>query len=99
MPKQKTTTSAPPPRAALAPSAAKLIAAAKQRTAVEAPSDDGMAELRALVEYNDTVPCPARVSADDALEMLRGYGWARASRGALDALCKRAFGRKSYGTK
>ena len=81
------------------PAAAKLIAAAKARQFTAAPPEAALAELREVLAYNDTVPFRARVSADDAIDMLGKHGWPCKSRTALDTMCRRAMGRKSYGTK
>lgn len=79
--------------------AAALIAAAKQRQFTAAPPEAALADLREIIAYNDTVPLRARVSADDAINMLGKHGWTCRSRQGLDSLCRRVLGRKTYGTK
>ncbi len=60
------------------------------------PSAEMLAELRTVCEYNDTAAWKSRVSAEAALEMLNASGWP-GSRHALNNLCSRALGRKSFG--
>jgi hypothetical protein len=98
LPKQtKTKPSAAPAAPSRAPAAAKLIAAAKARQFTAAPPE--LAELREVLAYNDTVPFRARVSAEDAIDMLAKHGWTCTTRAGLDSMCRRVLGRKTYGTK
>lgn len=79
--------------------AAALIAKAKSWCTLPDPSAQALAELRLLLEHNDTATKHERVGADAAINMLRGLGWKGTSRKALNAVCTRLFGRRSYGTK
>lgn len=84
-----------------APSAASLIAQVEARgptSTIPAPSAAALAELRAVIEHNDASPRSVRVPADRAIELLRALGWGGKSRVAFEAVCKRHFGRRSYGT-
>lgn len=74
-----------------------LIAKASRGHAIEEPSATALAELQKVLEYNAGAPWGKRVSAEAALEMLASLGWDR-GRQALDTLCRRRFGRRSYGT-
>lgn len=92
MPKKKVSTYAHAPALA-------LIDAAKRGPVTPAPSPEGIEALRKLIEYNDANPSPrTRVSATAAVKMLRDhYGWTGGSIQALNSLCARTFGRKSWG--
>jgi hypothetical protein len=81
--------------------AAALIAGAKHGTALGAPSDEGLKALRTILDHNDSQNAPTkRVGSQAAIDMLQAhYGWKGASISALNALCRRAFGRKSWGSK
>lgn len=81
---------------AKSPAGALILHAAKGKNVAD-PSEHALAELKAVLEYNDAAPWGKRVSADAAMEMLAGLGWDR-SRATLDAVCRRIFGRRSYGT-
>jgi hypothetical protein len=78
---------------------ALTVTAPVPREPLVPPSPKALAELRKLLEHNDTVARSGagRVSADAAIEMLRAYGWKGAGRGSLNAVC-RQLGRHSYGT-
>lgn len=79
--------------------ASALIAKAKlKQAALPMPSEDALAELKQLLDHNDSSTHRERVSAPDAIAMLKGMGWRGRERGALDTVCRMAFGRKSYGT-
>lgn len=80
------------------PSAALI---AQARNTVPNVSQAALTALRKLTEYNDSVNASGhgRVSADAAIHMLRTeFNWPGRARGALDSLCRRQLGRKSYGT-
>lgn len=80
--------------------AAKLIAAARAKVAA-LPSAEGIEALRQLCTHNDSISRsgPGRVSADEAITMLRShYSWSSNSRTALNTVCRKALGRRSYGT-
>jgi hypothetical protein len=82
--------------------AAALIAQAKAGAVrVTPPSAAALADLKALIDHNDSVSSsgPGRVVADTAIKMLQEYGWRGNSRKTLDALCAAQFGRRTYGTK
>lgn len=83
------------------PNPAKALIEQASKRGPPLPTGQWRGALETLFAYNDACSaCSQRVSADAAIRMLREqYGWARAGRGALDALCREAFGRKSYGTK
>jgi hypothetical protein len=79
--------------------AAELIAKAKlKQAALPLPSEAALTELRLLLEHNDSASWRERISAQEVIRMLRGMGWAGRERGALDTVCRMAFGRTSYGT-
>ena len=77
--------------------AGALIERAQRGQHAADPSATALAELKKVLEHNDGAAWGKRVSADAALEMLASLGWDH-SRQALDALCRRRFGRRSYGT-
>ena len=63
------------------------------------PNEHALAELRKVIAHNDSVPGNhGRVRAEDACELLSALGWAGASRTALNTLCRKVLGRRSYGT-
>jgi hypothetical protein len=74
-----------------------LIAKASEGQHMADPSATALAELGKVLEYNDEAPHKRRVSAAAAIEMMQSLGW-KGSRQALDALCRRSFGRRTYGT-
>ena len=78
--------------------AAALIAAAQSKSRAPDPSPEALAELKALLDHNDASSRTYRVSAEAATKMLNGMGWAPRARRCLDDLCRRHFGRHSYGT-
>lgn len=80
--------------------AAALIARVAGRTATpDTPSEAALAELRAVIEHNDSLRGNyGRVRAEDAVEMLAALGWGGASRTALNTLCRKILRRRSYGT-
>lgn len=80
--------------------AAALIAKAQAKgvTSIPLPDAATLAELRKLVEYNDTATHKSRVTIKDAIEFLRARGWNGGCKQALDRLCVSALGRRSYGT-
>lgn len=75
-----------------------LIAKASRGQHMTDPNPTALAELQKVLKYNDDAPHKRKVSAVAAVEMLHSFGWA-GSRQALDSLCRRSFGRRSYGTK
>ena len=77
--------------------AAELIASAKRGQHMAEPNAKALAVLEKVLAYNDGAPHKRRVSAEAMLETLHGFGWLGA-RPALDSLCRRRFGRRSYGT-
>lgn len=78
--------------------AADLIAKKSAGHATPAPSGEALAELRKLCEYNDGAPSARdRVSMDQAIAMLREYGWTGQGRSALNTVCVTLLGRSSYG--
>lgn len=81
-------------------SAAALIAAAasNRHTGVPDPSETAIAELGKVLAHNDSSARWNRVRQTDAIKMLQGMGWTGASSIALDSLCRRVFGRKSWGS-
>lgn len=85
-------------KAGVTGAAAKLIAARRDWCMVPDPPDTAVDELSVLVKHNDSVGVRLRVSSADAIEMLRGLGWAGHSRESLDSLCRRRLGRKTYAT-
>lgn len=88
----------PTPRKRAVPTAAAaLIAKAREGQHTSDPSADALKALQEILEYNDGAPRPRRVSCDAVLEMLHAAGW-QGARCSLDALCRRRFGRRSYGT-
>ncbi len=81
--------------------AAALIAKAKNPKTVEDVGSGGIEALRELIAHNDSISRSdsSRVSADAATKMLRDhFGWSGNSRCALNSLCRRLFGRTSWGT-
>jgi hypothetical protein len=73
--------------------------AQSRRVVVAPPSAKALRELKAVLEYNDTAPSMRlRVSAEDAVKLLRAHGWAGTARRALDSVCRSHFGRRSYGS-
>lgn len=75
-----------------------LIKRAAKGATLAPPSAAGMRELKKVLAHNDAAPWRSKVSARDAIKLLREHGWTGASRPALDSLCARSFGRTSYGT-
>lgn len=64
-----------------------------------APSPAALKDLQKVIAYNDgTSHMRQRVSAEDAITLLKSHGWTGAGRTALDALCRTHLGRRSYGT-
>jgi hypothetical protein len=74
-----------------------LIERAKRGQHAADPSPTALAELKKVLEHNDHAAWGKRVSADTVLELLASLGWDH-SRQALDALCRRRFGRRTFGT-
>lgn len=80
--------------------AASLIAAVRLGTAKDAPSPEALEALRKILAHNDTQAAPTkRVGSQAAIDMLQAhYGWKGGSLSALNSLCHRVLGRKSWGT-
>lgn len=90
MSKPKTRTTSP---------ADALIASHRSRLTLADPPGQACAELVKILAHNDAQTRNAcRVSADAVIEMLRGLGWRGGSRAALNSLCARLYGRRSFGT-
>jgi hypothetical protein len=91
-------TDAPTPKASPADA---LISKAKTGTGIAMPSVAGLNALRVVLDHNDTQSGPTKkVGSQAAIDMLRDhYGWCGQSVVGLNAVCRRAFGRKSWGTK
>jgi len=86
------------PTDAARPTAEDLIAAVRGGTSTPEPSAAALAELRKICTYNDLERAPTkRVGQDEAIKLLRSYGWEGSSRTALHSLCRRSLGRKSWG--
>lgn len=79
--------------------AAKLIEQQSAYRIIPDPSPEALAEVKRLLDHNDVAARPHRVSAEAATKMLQDMGWTGVARSALDSLCARHFGRKSYATK
>lgn len=84
----------PAPKAA---DAAALIAKAKTRNVAADPSDAAMTELKKILAYNDLASWSTKVSFEDVSAMLTAHGWTLTGRDSLNSLCRRAFGRASFG--
>src|SRR4051812_29056252 len=57
------------------------------------------ADLELIIAHNDSAGA-AKVTADEAIKLLReSYGWTGNSKDALNAFCRRALGRTSFGKK
>lgn len=68
------------------------------KAATPMPSAAALAELKLLIEHNDTCQgTRGRVSAETACELLSSHGFPCA-RLKLDRVCRAAFGRKTYST-
>lgn len=80
--------------------AAGLIDAVRFGVSKPLPSVEALSALQKLIKYNDAAEGPTkRVGSQSAIDMLQThYGWKGTSISALNALCRRAFGRKSWGT-
>ena len=80
--------------------AANLIAKVARGTQLEDASPAALAALRQLCAHNDVTSAPTkRVGSQAAIDMLREhYEWRGASISALNSLCRRALGRRSWGT-
>ncbi len=77
--------------------AATMIAKARQKPPTNPdPSAEMLAELRTICEYNDGAAWMSKVSVTAVIDMLNASGWP-GSRHALNNLCSRALGRKSFG--
>lgn len=75
-----------------------LIDKAARGTTKSAPPEV-IDAVRRFVEHNDANSAPTKkVGADVAITVLQGLGWVGQSKSALDSLCRRALGRKSWGT-
>lgn len=89
------------PAASLPPSAAEMLIASVQQAKSNGPPDpssDALAELRKLVEYNDSCASfSKRVSYAQAIDLLREHGWTGSTRYALNHVCARLLGRTSFG--
>lgn len=66
----------------------------------EMPSAAALAELKKLIDHNDSVGTnnSRRVAAVAACDLLASHGFECGSRDRLNSVCKAAFGRRSYGT-
>jgi hypothetical protein len=80
--------------------ASVLIATVSAGTTKADPSPEGLAALRKLVAHNDSQDAPTKkVGFTAAIAMLqKHYGWKGSSISALNSLCRRVLGRKSWGT-
>ncbi len=58
-----------------------------------------LAELKKIVEHNDTAPAHQRVSSDDACKMLSAGGYACGTLTTLVAVCRSQLGRTSWAKK
>lgn len=62
-------------------------------------SDGGLAQVKKLVDHNDTCIPRRRVSAKRTVAMLREfYGWEGRTKLDLDKLCRHNLGRAGWGT-
>lgn len=97
MPKKTVSASA---NARNADPAAALIASVSRGTTRDDPPAEAIAQLRRLCEHNDSQTANVKkVGSQAAVEMLQAhYAWKGSSKSALDSLCRRALGRKSWGT-
>jgi hypothetical protein len=78
-------------------SARDLIAKAKARSSERPlPSPEALAELKKVLDANDAAPRSERVRAEDAIELLRSYGWS-GSRSLFERVIRRVFDR-GYGS-
>lgn len=77
-----------------------LIETIRYGVAKALPSPEALTALRRLIEHNDSESAPTKkVGAHAAIALLqKHYAWKGASISALNSLCRRAFGRKSWGT-
>lgn len=77
-----------------------LIATAKAKgeSPIPLPDPKTLAELKRIVEYNDTATSRSRVTVDDTIAFLRSRGWAGNCKQALVRVCVSALGRKSWGS-
>jgi hypothetical protein len=98
-PKKHVRTQSTDARTAPSDPAAALIAAVERGTAKPLPSVEALAALQKLIAHNDSASAQVtRVGSAAAIDMLRThYGWSGSSIGALNGLCRRAFGRASWG--
>jgi hypothetical protein len=78
------------------PKAADLISQASSASGTKLPPPDALVELKKILDHNDTAPRPLRVSAERVLELLQSYNYS-CRREKLNAVCKAAFGRHSFG--
>ncbi len=86
-----------PAKPAPKPTAAELIAAVRGGTSTGVPTPAALAELREIIEYNDTESAPTkRVGQDAAIALLRSHGWQGCSRSALLHLCRTVLSRSSW---
>lgn len=77
-----------------------LIASVKHGTSRALPPPEALEALRKVIAHNDHTSAPTkRVGSQAAIDMLQEhYGWQGTSLSSLNNLCRRAFGRKSWGT-
>ena len=77
-----------------------LIAKVASGTMRAQPPPEALAALRKILTHNDATSAPnKRVGSQAAIDMLQEhYGWQGASISSLNTLCRRALGRKSWGT-
>lgn len=80
---------------------AALIDSARVGTTKALPPPEALDALRRICAYNDSETSPTKkVSMSSAVELLQtNYAWTGTSRSSLDSLCRRALGRKSWGSK
>lgn len=80
--------------------AAALIAAAKSKQ-LGAPdlTPAQLAELQAVLDFNDSVPRARRVTAEATAEMLGALGWPCKDHTTLAKICRRQLGRRSFSTR
>lgn len=97
--KKKARTSADAREASPSPADA-LIAKVRSGTSRAMPPLAALDALRKILEHNDVTSAPTkRVGSQAAIDMLQEhYGWQGSSLSSLNNLCRRAFGRKSWGT-
>ncbi len=78
--------------------AAQLIEKRKTNRpgSLEAPSAKALAELRTIVDHNDTCDRAVKVTVEATIELLRDHGWAGRTRQALNSVCVNYLERTSF---